>query len=181
MNFKEWIIEESSLSELYHSAVAAFPRTQKRQHATDPIKIIELKWTPFLGMKTLMVRGIAQSEHKMYSPIILFKNVKDFTEAEINKNYISPDLVTLSSDENTYYFNPLSSNTTEVLVRCNCNDFYWRGNFANYLDKSLQGRKRKKYESKGINPPANPDNAPMMCKHLMKMTMAINAARIFVD
>ena len=65
---------ESSLSDLYQSAVDAYPKTTLRQHATQPVVITQLHWTPYVGMKTLFVKGIAQNEGKEYSPIILFKN-----------------------------------------------------------------------------------------------------------
>jgi hypothetical protein len=53
---------ESTLYDLHQSAVDAFPHTTKRQHATDTIRIVQLNWTPFLGLKTLYLKGLAQNE-----------------------------------------------------------------------------------------------------------------------
>lgn len=170
--FAKDLIIESSLDDLYQSAVDAFPNTTKRQYATHPIKIVELKWTPFLGVKTLFVRGLAVNEDRSYNPMILFKGVQ-------YQEKLSKGIVELHINEKEQVFlERLSSDKNEVLVRCDCNDFYWRGNYADWIDKSLWGRKRKKYESKGIYPPVNPTNAIMICKHLMKMTKVLQESGI---
>ena len=164
MEFSSWFLQESSLNDLYQSAVAAFPQTKKRQFATGTIKIVELTWVPYKGVKTLFVRGLARNEDRTYNPIILFKNVK----------YLESGGVPLRDKNGRQYFlEQLSLEKNEVLVRCGCLDFKFRGNYACYLDKSLQGPKVKKYESIGNRPSVNPTNAPMMCKHLMKMTEAL--------
>lgn len=159
---------ESSAEELYQSAVRAFPNTRMRQHATQPIVIREMRWTPFVGVKTLFIKGLAQNEDREYSPIIVFKNV----------NYNGKEVKITASDGLQYFFDKLSLENTDVLLRCNCADFFWRFNHYNKLDKSLYGTPRKKYESQG-GPPANPMELPGMCKHLMKMTKVVSEAGIF--
>ena len=162
---------ESSLEDLYRSAVVAFPTTRKRQHSTDLVIIAELRWTPFVGTKTLFTKGLAQSGEsgKEYSPIILFKRV----------NYGDDSVKIVASDGLEYSFAPLSVENTDVALRCSCKDFYWRFNYYNSLDKSLQGRKRAKYESVRGKIPANPQEMPGMCKHLMKMARVLQEARVF--
>jgi predicted nucleotidyltransferase len=167
----EMMLIETSLRELYDSAVAAFPNTTKRQHATDPIVVTNLRWTPFVGMKTLFIKAIAQSEGKEYNPIVLFKKV----------NYNGDQVQITASDMREVSFDKLSLENTDVLLRCNCPDFYWRFNYYNHLDKSLQGPKRKKYEALGIGPPANPQEMPGMCKHLMKTVHVLAEAGIFAN
>ena len=167
MNFKLWT--ESNIQRLYQSTVAAFPFTKYRQNATDPINITELKLTPFVGMKTLFIKSTAQNpdsktfEHSKYKPMILFKNVQYHNEN--NQNLVK----LIDEQENIYFIEKISTENNNVMVRCDCGDFFWRGNYADWLDKSLFGSKKKKYESKG-GVPANPKNAPMMCKHIIKMT-----------
>lgn len=161
---------ESSLSDLYDSAVAAFPKTTLRQHAVDPIIIEELHWTPFLGMKTLFIKAEARNETRHYSPIILFKNV----------NYSNRGVRITANDGKEYTFTPLSLENNEVLVRCGCADFKWRFNFYNKQDESLYGRVRAPYDSKG-GPPANPLQLPGMCKHLMKTVIALRDAGVFLS
>lgn len=164
-------IFESSLEYLYQSAVEAFPRTGLRQHATQPIVITHLKWTPYVGVRTLFVKALAQNEGREYAPIILFKNV----------NYDSDEVTITANTGREYSFGKLSLENTDVVLRCGCGDFHWRANYANFLDGSLWGRKRKKYESKGLRPPVNPTNAPMMCKHLMKTSHVLRQAGIFAE
>lgn len=159
---------ESSLDDLYQSAVEAFPNTTKRQYATDTIQISSLQWIPFVGFKTLFVKAIAQNEGREYSPIILFKNVT-YHEAA------GPHIVGLNaSDGHEYFLERLSLTNQNVLVRCDCQDFKWRFNYYDHLDKSLYGPKRKKYEAL-LNPgSANPQELPGMCKHLIKFNKSLS-------
>jgi hypothetical protein len=163
------MINESSLTDLYTSAVQAFPRTTLRQHATQPVRITNIHWTPYLGMRTLFVRGLAQSEGKEYNPIILFKGV----------NYKVEEVIIAASNGKEYGFQKLSPIDTEVLVRCNCPDFRWR--FAWYLGEDLYGSKPKKYTPiEGSNrPPANPLEMPGICKHVMSLSHALSEAGLF--
>lgn len=164
---------ETSLGELYDSAVEAFPRTTMRQYATHTIKITNLRWTPFLGTKVLFVKALAQNEGREYFPTIIFKNVL------YNSN--DDPVRIIASDGQVYQFKKLSIEHTDTLVRCQCGDFNWRFNFFNHIDKSLYGRKRKKYESKGIGPPANPLGLPGVCKHLIKTGIVLIESGIFRD
>lgn len=164
------LFNESSLEELYASAVRAFPRTTKRQHATQPIVIEELRWTPFLGVKTLFIKAEARNETRHYQPMVLFKGV----------NYGGRGVKIIASDGLEYSFDKLSLENTDVLLRCNCPDFTWRFNYYNWEDASLYGNKRKKYDSQG-GPPANPQQLPGMCKHLMRTVEALRDAGIFMD
>lgn len=163
-------LNESSLEDLYASAVSAFPRTKKRQHATDPIIIAGLRWTPFRGLNTLFVKGLAQSEGKEYNPIIVFKKV-DYTKNEVRLT---------ASDGLEYKFGKLSLESTDVLVRCNCPDFRWRFSYYNHVDKSLYGRKPAEYNALGVRPPANPMQMEGMCKHIMKLVKVLKETEMFL-
>lgn len=163
----EWLVE-SSLTDLYNSAVDAFPHTRMRQHATNPIKIIHLTWIPFKGMKTLFVKGIARNEDREYTPMILFKKVQ----------YKDKGGVALIDNNGTKHFlEQLSFGNNDVRVRCQCKDFYWRFNYYDWVDASLYGTKRSEYQSHG-GPPANPMEMPGMCKHLMKMMKVLQESGI---
>jgi hypothetical protein len=166
------------LSGLYDTTEKAFPKTELRQHATNPIHITQLKWTPFLGQKTLFIRGLAQHENREYNTIILFKKVNyNVTEARKAIKIIASD------DEKEYTFEKLSLENTEVLVRCNCPDFRWRFSYYDHVDHSLFGRKPPKYKKvEGSNrPPANPLELPGMCKHIIKTIEALGHAGIFLE
>ncbi len=151
----------------------AFPNTTKRQYSTHPIKITEIKWTPFVGLKTLLIKGLAQNENREYNPLILFKEV-DYTIKPNNPKAV----VIIANDDKIYNFKKLSLENQDIILRCNCGDFSYRFNFYNHLDHSLYGRKRKKYESKGVGPPANPMELAGICKHLMKLSQALQDAQI---
>lgn len=164
------MFNESSLDDLFISAIRAFPNTTKRQYAVQPIVIETIRWTPFVGMKTLFVKGHARNEDRHYDTIILFKDV-DYTNEQVKIK---------ASDGKIYRFAKLSMENTDVLVRCNCQDFKWRFNYYDHLDRSLYGPKRSKYESiSGM--PANPKKLPGMCKHLMATTKVLNDAGIFLN
>ena len=153
-------LEESTIYSLYKSSVDAFPGTNKRQHVVDSIRIVELNWNPFIGMNTLFLKSRARSDSgKEYNPMILFKDV----------NYNESEVGIIANDGKQYSFQKLKFDRNEVLLRCNCQDFHWRFNYYDHVDRSLYGRKRKKYEAI-TNKSANPKEMPGMCKHLMSMS-----------
>lgn len=162
---------ETSLSNLYKSTISTFPKTTKRQNSIDTIVIEQLKLIPFKGVKTLFVKGLARNNGKKYECIMLFKNI-NYKEKRENKV-----IEIMTSSGTSEFLEQISSKENDVLVRCNCADFYWRGNYSNHLDKSLFGRKRIKYESKGLFS-VNPENEPMICKHLIKLSKALKEASI---
>jgi len=164
MNFSLWL--ESTYDDLYQSAVDAFPLTKARQHATEPVQVGRFQLTPFVGLKTFLIRSVATNEDRQYRPTFLFKNVayKDGPDRGLLK-------VRISVNE-ARFIEPLTTERHNVLVRCSCDDFYWRFQHWNSQDRSLYGRDRGPYESQG-GPPANPKEMPGMCKHLMKMMEAM--------
>jgi len=167
-------LSESTFKELYTSTVRGFPYTSKRQHAIDPIKIVKLEWIPYLGLNTLYVKGLAQNTEnsKEYSPIVLFKDV-DYSNSK------APGYVEIRDNNGRgYVLKRLMDN--EILVRCNCRDFFWRGNYADYLDHSLYGRKRSKYLPRTSRKPANPGNSRMVCKHIMKLYKVLEQSGVTI-
>ena len=165
---------ETTLRELYQSTVEAFPKTTKRQHSTNEIIITKLEWVPFIAMKTLRVKGLAQNKgngHE-YSPIILFKQVVYHPQRERGVIEIIDNM------GQTYFLEKLQQDDTQILVSCGCNDFRWRGQHWDKVEKCLLGRDRKKYEAKYNPGSANPDEAPMLCKHLMKLSKTLSGSGI---
>ena len=174
MDFEEFArLHESTVLDLYKSTVDAFPRTTRRQNSVDTVRIIEMLFTPFLGMKTLLVRGTAKNmeNQKEYDTLVLIKGVR-YLEKETARS------VPLAASGRRYILERTSAGSNEVLVRCSCPDFFWRFNHYNSEDASLYGRKRRRYESKGNGIVANPNEAPGMCKHLIKTVMALNDSKI---
>ncbi len=166
------IINESSLSDLYHSAVAAFPKTTRRQHVVHPIIVEQITYTPFLGMKTLFIKAEVRNENRHYNPMILLKKV-DYNGSGVK--------IIASDDRKLYSFHPLSLENTDVLVRCNCSDFRYRFAYYNKLDRSLYGSPPAKYIANGMGPPANPLELEGMCKHLMKTMQVLRDSGILLE
>lgn len=168
---------ESSFQQLYDSAVQAFPNTQKRQFATDTIVIEQLNWTPYVGVRTLFLRGLANNHKgggKEYKPIILFKNVE-------YHNAPGEGIVEITaSDGHEYYLSPLTREH-DILCRCECMDFLYRFNFYDHVDKSLFSKVRKPYTRITENrPPANPNEMPGMCKHLIRLFYSLEDAGLVI-
>lgn len=162
-----WI--ESSLKNLYDSSRKAFPRTKMREHATDPVRLEHLEWVPFLGVRTLFVKGTVRNEGRKHESIILFKGVEYGDE--------KGRVPLVDSSGRKVFLERLSASDDDVLVRCSCGDFFNRFNYYNSLDGSLFGRKRRKYEGGGLWE-ANPKELPGMCKHLMKMVAVLRESGI---
>ena len=159
------------MEELYQSSVDAFPGTTKRQHAVDPIKITNIRWLPYLGVRTLFVRAEARNENRHYNPMVLFKNVQ-------YHNANAQGRIRLATNNRTYFLEQLSLENTDVLLRCQCEDFKWRFQHFDKLDKSLYGSNRKKYEALYDPGSANPKKMPGMCKHLMVLTTILKSSGI---
>ena len=165
---------EATLRELYQSTVDAFPNTTKRQYATDTISISRLEITPFLGMKTLMIKGLAQNEGKEYNPFIVFKQVS--YQPKRGRNII--EIADMKGEK--HFLERLSTENNDVLVRCNCQDFYWRFTHTDHEERCLMGRDRKKYEAKYNPGSANPLNKEGMCKHLLKLMKILSESKIII-
>jgi len=162
---------EATLASLYDSAVEAFPRTRKRQHAVDPVKIVGLEWTPFLGLRTLLVRGRAVNEGREYRQLVLFKGVLYHEGGDME----------VVADGRSHRFDQLSLDNSEALVRCDCPDFRWRFAYYNHRERSLYGRKPARYTPNGSGPPANPLQMEGMCKHLMKLAQELEQRGIIAN
>jgi len=178
MEFYKWVtLHESNLEELYSDTVRAFPRTTKRQHSIDEIAILSLSVTPYRGVRTLFVKGLAKNEEngREYNPIILFKDVR-YKSSNDRHNWAE----ITASDGRRYFFEKLNDQN-HVVLRCNCKDFFWRWNYTDRLDKSLYGSVRKKYEAKERPGSSNPLELPGMCKHLIKLAKSLTDADILEE
>jgi hypothetical protein len=161
------LLDESSANKLYKSAVQAFPKTQFRQHATQPITITKLHYIPMIGVKTLTIQASARNKdnEKTYSPQVFFKGVTFLERKE--KGAVKVPMP--KGEEEEYWIMPLSKKKLDIRLRCDCPDFRWRFNYYDHVDKSLYGPKAPKYKKKTNRPPVNPKKMPGMCKHCMKM------------
>lgn len=74
---------------------------------------------------------------------------------------------------------PINLNDNIVRVRCDCLDFYFRFAPWNFSNDDIYGPKPKPYVRKTNHyPPANPTRSPGICKHVMKLSQAVQEAGI---
>jgi hypothetical protein len=165
---------ESSLLDLYKSAVDAFPGTTRRQYSTDTVRVEHVDWVPFKGVGTLFVKGLCRNEGRKNECIVLFKGV-DYRDGESKGS-----VPVRSSDGRVVHVGRLSESSHEVMVRCSCADFRWRFAHWNKVDKSLYGRGPRKYEAIARPGSSNPDETSGMCKHLMKMAKILRESGLLV-
>lgn len=204
----QWIEEDDTLEErsnydqLYTSTVRAFPRTRKRQHATQPIQIVRTDFTPYIGTRNLLVRGQARSgtyNNVYYKPMLFFNEVQYIQgeqqaeeqpdqrqgtegdmgerEAEVTEQQNTVKIKATTGEEVTIV--PIQLRDNVVRVRCDCLDFYYRFAPWNFSNDDIYGPKPKPYVRKTNHyPPANPSRSPGICKHVMKLTQACQEAGI---
>jgi hypothetical protein len=165
---------EASLSELYKNTLSSFPNTTKRQFAIDTVKIENLQWVPFQGVKTLFVKAIVNNEGRANESIMLFKNVN----YQLNQKKGTVPVV--GANGKKVFIEQISSEQNDVLVRCSCKDFYWTFLHFNSLEKSLFGRDRKRYEAIYNPDSRNPEHSPGLCKHLIKLSKILQNSNLLI-
>lgn len=206
----QWMEEDDTLEErsdynqLYNKTVQAFPRTRKRQHATQPIQIVRTDFTPYIGTRNLLVRGQARSgtyNNVYYKPMLFFNEVEYVQSGQQQQQPEQPQVqqgsegdmgereaevteqanvvtikATTGEDVNLV---PINLNDNVVRVRCDCLDFYYRFAPWNFSNDDIYGPKPKPYVRKTNHyPPANPSRSPGICKHVMKLAQACQEAGI---
>lgn len=164
--------EDSTYRDLENDIRRGFPDTRKRQHATGPVGILKLSYVPYVQDGVLRVEAVANSSGNKYNPIIQFREVQ-FQEEDLPNN-----TTFRAADNNEYHIQPIQLAGSNVKVRCNCLDFYWRFSPTNAGDASLYGEPRPPYNAQGNRPPANPANVPGVCKHVIKLVDRLRQARV---
>jgi hypothetical protein len=164
-------LDEVTLSDLERDTVSGFPNTTKRQHATDPVQITQMKLVPARPTGDLICDAEAKSGPKTYDPKILFLDTI-FEDEDTRTN------VTFTAvDGDAYNIQPISLTRSNCKVTCNCLDFRWRFSVWNDDRGALYGKPPPPYQRKTeTRPPANPNRTPGICKHLVKLTQALRQA-----
>ena len=167
---KEVLEERSTYNDLEKNVLNFDPVSTKRQHATDPIRITQIAYLPFLGTNNLNVESIAASNGTNYNPKITFNQI-EFEEED------TPNNITFKGkDGNEYHMQPINLAEKTLRVRCDCLDFYWRFAAFNAKDKSLIGTAPKPYKRVSNRGPVNPKQVPGACKHILKTIQALKDA-----
>ena len=165
-------LEETTYLELERQTLGFTPSSTKRQHAVDPIQIKQLELVPAVPSNVLSANGLAQSADKQHSPVAVFSEV-------IFENDDSPTNVSFTgADGEEYNIQPISLSKNNVKVNCSCLDFRWRFAAYNHKDGSLFGNPPAPYQKKTDRPPANQQQKPGVCKHLMKLMVALKDAGV---
>lgn len=165
--------EKSSIVNLRNNIIRAFPKTTKRQHATQSVQITELKYTPYIGTKSILIRALATNFGKEYNEYIMFTPIS-FEDEGTNNN-----ITFIATNKKEYYIQPIRLSKINANVRCTCLDFRFRFALWNADDKSLFGSQPGPYKRKTKNrPPVNPKRVPGLCKHLLKTIETLRQANL---
>lgn len=172
-------LEETTLVDLERNIVFGFPETEKRQHATKPVQITQMKLTPYRNSTDLLADATAKSNEsgKTYQPKVLFLDVEF-------QNEDTPENVTFTgSDGDNYNIIPVSLSHSNVKVKCDCLDFHHRFAGRNDTSNALIGNppKMDKPVPGSNRPPVNPKKVPGLCKHLIKTVQAMKDAGLVKD
>ena len=161
---KEHMLIETTLSDLERSIEIGFPNTTKRQHIFNQVQITGMRLVPYVGMRTLNAMGTVSSNGNTYNPTIVFLRVV-FEPDETDQN-----VTFKASDGKMYNVQPIEKDLSNIKVRCNCLDYYYRFSYTNRTDGSHQPPNSKPYVRRTDNyPPANPLKVPGVCKHILKL------------
>lgn len=170
----ESLLEERSVRDLWRTAIKAFPNTRKRQKVIDRVKVEGFRWTPFLGVRTLLLSSRVLGEayvkkpRKTYESMILFKNV-EFSRQP------AAGLLKLKEESPPVWFKKLTMGQ-DIRLRCSCPDFRWRFSWEDLEVKALYGPKAPPYtppNPERYRGPANPSGLPGLCKHTMATALTL--------
>lgn len=164
--------EQSTYNNLYTDIQQGFPETRARQYATQTIAIQNIKYVPVT--RGLNVQATVRSNQREYDPQIQFLGVKFLPAATATSTTI------MGSDGEERHIEPIDLARSNVKVRCNCLDFYFRFASWNYSDQSLWGRKPPLYRKvPGSNrPPVNPMRVPGVCKHIVRVVEHLRQIKV---
>lgn len=158
------LLFETTIDDMESNIEIGFPKTKKRQHIVNTINVISVKYLPMIGMKTLRVNGIVNSPNGKYTPTIMFLKV-NFENTSTDDNV---SLVSATGDK--FNITKIDKNNSNIKVRCNCMDYYFRFSVFNFNDNSHILPKPKTYVRKTDSyPPVNPNKVPGVCKHILKL------------
>jgi len=148
--------------------------TKMRQHATQPIVVSQLKIIPYVGVKTILFKGVIKgSTGKTYDTHVLFKRVNFVGDVDDVED-IDKDVVEfVAADGETYYIERINLAKHDLSCSCNCLDFKWTFARHNAKTKDLYGGAPAPYKPKTDRPSRNLSDKPAMCKHLIKTVDAL--------
>lgn len=169
----QWLEEDSTYNQLDTNIRRGFPNTTKRQNATGPVAINRLEYIPYEDGQ-LRVQAQAASGGNQYEPIIMFRDV------QFEPENLPTNVTFRATNGQEYHIQSIPLAQSNVRVRCTCLDFYYRFSSWNASDNSLAGAAPQPYLPKGERPPANPQQVPGVCKHVIKVVDRLRQSRIVI-
>jgi len=167
--------EDATIDQLSQNVDRFKPPSKRRQFATQPVQIAQMRYVPAPDSKNLKITAVARSleSGKKYDTVISFNDV------EYEPDDSSQNITFVAVDGEKYHVKPISLRNHTCRVACNCLDFYWRFAMWNFNTDSLEGPKPPPYVRKTTNrPPVNPERKPGLCKHLIRTVQALRQARL---
>jgi hypothetical protein len=165
------LLDEATIDTLEKEVRRGFPKTTKRQYAVQQVDIKKVAFTPYVGMKTLLVSASALGEQHedgrhWYNPMVLFTGVNYTPEK-------GPNSVQIRVGNKDYYFDKLSLSRNDTRVRCDCLDARFRFSWWNSQKKSWYGQPFKYKRKTTTRPPVNPLHVVGACKHIFKLCITL--------
>lgn len=165
--------ERATFKDLERRTLAFQPPSEERQHAVNLVKVTKVELVPARNSQTLIAKITVTGEQGRYVPTLEFDNVM-FEDADQSDN---TSFTAVDGEE--YHIIPIQLEKNTVKVNCNCLDFYYR--FAPYNNKqdALYGNPPPPYRRRTLtHPPANIQQTPGLCKHLLKAAITLRDVRI---
>ncbi len=166
--------EDQTIPQLHQHIRQGFPHTKKRQHATHEVSITKLRYVPVLDNNVLKIDGATRSSNGNNHTQAM--EIRGVTFQSAN----SGNVVQVSDvNGNSHFVTPAPLNTSTVGVFCDCEDYQMRFAIFNIQQNCHIGPPPEPYIRKTTTrPPANPNNVPGMCKHLITIANDLQAKRI---
>lgn len=169
------LMEFATYSQLYQNIANPqnFPNSKKRQHATDPIDIVELKFIPWKKTTTLSLKAVARNGQRQYDVKVIFDDVKYKKVPETGTVTF-----TAAADNLKYHIHPINLSVSDVKISCGCLDFFYRLAQHNADHQALVGRRPTAYIPLGTGQTGNVNSVPGLCKHAIKTVETLMRLRI---
>lgn len=158
------LFEDQTVPQLRQNIQTGFPDTKKRQHATNEVRVDNFKYTPFAANGILRVDAITSSNNGNKHKVTIDLRGITFENGDTDQN-----VTVTSSGGQDISVQPVQLNTTNVGVNCDCQDYIMRFATFNLNQNCHIGAIPPRYIRKTTTrPPANPNNVPGACKHILK-------------
>lgn len=159
------IFEDQTVPQLRQSTEQGFPRTKKRQHSVGEVRVTGIQYLPAPQQKAIQITtATTSSSGNQHKQSVMLKNA----EFETMGNGSNASFKDATGRE--YFIKTLPLTDTNVHVTCDCEDYIFRFAHTNDQNGCHLGQLPPNYVRKTTTrPPANPNNVPGCCKHLLKI------------